>query len=113
MKFMQLVVGFCAINNGIGNMTQKLFQHKHLGKDSYTVGDVFVYENTYYMLAVSGHNLRYRDYVVLINLHSGGIWDDYTAVKDIGKITVSELSDIIGSAVSRFRYVPKLIITEE
>jgi hypothetical protein len=42
MKFMQLVVGFCVINNGIGNMTQKLFQNKHLGKDSYTVGDVFV-----------------------------------------------------------------------
>lgn len=113
MKFMQLVVGFCVINNGIGNMTQKLFQHKHLGKDSYTVGDVFVYENTYYMLAVSSFDRGSVGGVSLINLNSGSIWEDSTAVNDIGNITVSELSDIIGSAVSRFRYVPKLVITEE
>jgi hypothetical protein len=113
MKFMQLVVGFCVINNGIGNMTQKLFQNKPLGKDSYTVGDVFVYENTYYMLAVSSFDRGSVGGVSLINLHSGAIWDDSTAVNDIGNITVSELSDIIGAGVYRFRYVPKLIITEE
>ncbi len=96
-------------------MTQKLFQHKHLGKDSYTVGDVFVYENTYYMLAVSSFDRASfeRGGVSLINLNSGAIWDDSTAVNDIGNITVSELSDIIGAGVYRFRYVPKLIITEE
>ncbi len=95
-------------------MTQTLFRYNlNHGKDSYTVGDVFVYESVYYMLAVSGLNLGGGGDVLLINLHSGGMWDNQTSVKDIGKITVSELSDIIGSAVSRFRYVPKLIITEE
>ena len=94
-------------------MTEKLFQNKPLGKDSYTIGDVFVYESVYYMLAISGHNLRYRNYVVLINLHSGNMWDDPILVKDILQITVSELSDIIGAGVYRFRYVPKLVITEE
>jgi hypothetical protein len=94
-------------------MTQKLFQNKPLGKDSYTVGDVFVYENTYYMLAVSSFDRGSVGGVSLINLTSGAIWDDSTAVNDIGNITVSELSDIIGAGVYRFRYVPKLIITEE
>jgi hypothetical protein len=94
-------------------MTQKLFQNKPLGKDSYTVGDVFVYENTYYMLAVSSFDRGSVGGVSLINLHTGAIWDDSTAVNDIGNITVSELSDIIGAGVYRFRYVPKLTITEE
>ena len=95
-------------------MTQTLFRYNlNHGKDSYTVGDIFVYESVYYILAVSSHNFGSGGYVVLINLYSGGIWDVQTSVEDIGKITVSELSDIIGSAVSRFRYVPKLIITEE
>lgn len=96
-------------------MTEKLFQNKPLGKDSYTVGDVFVYENTYYMLAVSSFDRASFEHggVSLINLNSGAIWDDSTAVNDIGNITVSELSDIIGAGVYRFRYVPKLTLTEE
>jgi hypothetical protein len=87
-------------------MTEKNINIQNNHQDFYSIGDVFSLHNMFYMLIEAA---AYE--IVLVNLSTGLKWTSSITVKDVYRITESELGNILNGKRELFVYVQELTLS--